>query len=44
MKLKMGFCSAPNSRNQMGSIISVPRAVVMSPRAMIIAVLYVFVK
>ena len=34
LKLKMGFWSAPNSRNQMGSSISVPRAVVMSPRSM----------
>jgi hypothetical protein len=34
LKLKMGFWSAPNSRNQMGSNISVPRAVVMSPRSM----------
>ena len=34
LKLKMGFCSAPNSRNHMGSSISVPLAVVMSPRSM----------
>src|SRR5215203_1370792 len=26
LKLKTGFCSAPNSRNQMGISISVPRS------------------
>src|SRR5215203_6169347 len=35
LKLKTGFWSAPNSRNHIGSSISVPHAVVMSPRSMI---------
>ena len=35
LKLKMGFWSTPNNRTQMGSIISVPRAAVMSPKSMI---------